>query len=146
MDVPSFPLWHWWGAKDNPLCYTFPCRICSSWAPEKPSLCCWLQAFWGFAGFALGAPSRVGARLKAGGRVVDGRSRPRSTHTYSHFSLAELLAMAADLAKSLTGRVAFTRRTRGMVTRGRFTGTTLGTGDTRPRYSKSLQGYGGSGS
>lgn len=47
--------------------------------------------------------------------------------------------MAADLAKSLTGSVAFTRRTRGMVTRGRFTGTTLGTGETRPRYSKSLE-------
>lgn len=63
--------------------------------------------------------------------------------TYSHFNLAELLAMAADLAKSLTGSVAFTRRTRGMVTRGRFTGTTLGTGETRPRYSKSLE-WGGS--
>lgn len=62
-----------------------------------------------------------------------------STRTYSHFSLAELLAMAADLAKSLTGSVAFTRRTSGMVTRGRFTGTTLGTGETRPRYSKSLE-------
>lgn len=59
--------------------------------------------------------------------------------TYSRFNLAELLAMAADLAKSLTGSVAFTRRTRGMVTRGRFTGTTLGTGETRPRYSKSLE-------
>lgn len=128
----------------SPCAYTFPCRICSSWASEKPSLYSWLQVCWGFAGFALGAPSPVGARLEAGGRVVDGRSRPRAACTHSHFSLAELLAMAADLAKSLTGSVAFTRRTRGMVTRGRFTGTTLGTGDTRPRYSKSLWGHGGS--
>lgn len=59
-------------------------------------------------------------------------------YRYSHFNLAELFAMTADLAKSLTGSVAFTRRTKGMVTRGRFTGTTLGTGETRPRYSKSL--------
>lgn len=56
-----------------------------------------------------------------------------------HFNLAELFAMAEDRAKSLTGIVAFTRRTKGMVTRGRFTGTTLGTGETRPRYSNSLQ-------
>lgn len=62
-----------------------------------------------------------------------------TSHTHLHFNLAELLAMAADLVKSLTGSVAFTRRTRGMVTRGRFTGTTLGTGETRPRYSKSLE-------
>lgn len=59
-------------------------------------------------------------------------------HRHLHFNLAELFAMAADREKSLTGRVAFTRLTKGIVTRGRLTGTTLGTGETRPRYSKSL--------
>lgn len=66
-----------------------------------------------------------------------------SPGTHSHLSLPELLAMAADLAKSLTGSEALTRRTRGMVTLGRFTGTTRGTGDTRPRYSKILRGRNG---
>lgn len=89
--------------------------------------------FFSFLRFSLGAPGPAGDWL---GTDVHIPTHPR---TDSHFSLAELLAMAADLAKSLTGSVAFTRRTRGMVTRGRFTGTTLGTGETRPRYSKSLE-------
>lgn len=49
--------------------------------------------------------------------------------------LAELVVMAVERAKSLTGMVVLTRRTKGTVTRGRFTGTALGTGtgDRRPR-------------
>ncbi len=43
-----------------------------------------------------------------------------------------------DLVRSLTGND-FTLRTTGTATRGRFTGTALGTGDTLPRYSNSLE-------
>lgn len=57
----------------------------------------------------------------------------RSSH--SHLILAEPAVMAVERAKSLTGMVVLTRRTKGTVTRGRFTGTALGTGtgDRRPR-------------
>lgn len=93
-----------------------------------------------FGGFSLGPPNPVGECLGMGDPCAHQAPPTRCTsHTHLHFNLAELLAMAADLVKSLTGSVAFTRRTRGMVTRGRFTGTTLGTGETRPRYSKSLE-------
>lgn len=46
--------------------------------------------------------------------------------------LIEVPGSTEDLASSLTGR-ALTLRTSGKATRGRLTGTTLGTGDTRPR-------------
>ena len=56
-------------------------------------------------------------------------------YSHSHLILAELVVMAVERAKSLTGMVVLTRRTKGTVTRGRFTGTALGTGtgDRRPR-------------
>lgn len=59
----------------------------------------------------------------------------RKKISYSHLILAELVLMAVERAKSLTGMVVLTRRTKGTVTRGRFTGTALGTGtgDRRPR-------------
>ena len=49
--------------------------------------------------------------------------------------LAVPVVMAVERAKSLTGMVVLTRWTKGTVTRGRFTGTALGTGtgDRRPR-------------
>lgn len=52
--------------------------------------------------------------------------------------LTELLGRIVDLVRSLTGND-FTLRTTGTATRGRFTGTALGTGDTLPRYSNSLE-------
>lgn len=56
-------------------------------------------------------------------------------YSHSHLILAEPVVIAVERAKSLTGMVVLTRRTKGTVTRGRFTGTALGTGtgDRRPR-------------
>lgn len=56
----------------------------------------------------------------------------------SHLCLTELLGRRVDLDRSLTGND-LTLRTTGTATRGRFTGTALGTGDTLPRYSNSLE-------
>lgn len=59
----------------------------------------------------------------------------RKKVSHLHLILTELVVMAVERAKSLTGMVVLTRRTKGTVTRGRFTGTALGTGtgERRPR-------------
>ena len=54
-----------------------------------------------------------------------------------HLGLLLLVGRTEERASSLTGSD-LTLRTRGKATRGRLTGKTRGTGDTRPRYSNNL--------
>lgn len=79
----------------------------------------------------------VKAREKLHSQTQD---KKREMRWNSRLCLLPLLVERTEAfrANSLTGRD-LTRRTNGTPTRGRLTGTTRGTGDTRPRYSNNLR-------